>query len=402
MRSNPHIRIFLRGGFILRLCVLALLALKPDASVALGTALPLSNPEQVIETLPAASHDAQLQQWRERLANNPADPDALLGTGNRYLDLAAQTGDERYLGYLTRLLQESGARQSSEITILHARLLQRQHQFDAAKAVLEPVLRANPYNAQAQLLMAYIAMAQGEPQRARSHCTAAFQQAPTIATHCAARAQALNGHARQAREKLLRLQKILVDPKEQQDVQLTLAEIEQRMGLDANAEQRFRQILQGSPQHMLAQLHLADMLLHQQRYGECWQLLRKSDQQPSLLLRKAIAARMLSLDDHKGLQARLQRYFDIESLRNANYASRDYAIYLHALVHHQADAARVAQQNWQTQREPDDAIAVLQTADASGNQDAKAAVLLWARQTGLEDIRIAKVDRGLLSGKDAP
>jgi len=252
-------------------------------------------------------------------------------------------------------------------------------------------LRTNPHEAQAQLLMAYIRMAQGDPQRAISNCAATFQQIPTIATHCMARAQALNGHAQAARDRLLRLQKILVDPQEQQDVQLTLAEIEQRLGLEDEAEAHLLQILENNPQHLLAQLHLADIYLARHRYKDCWQLLQKSDQQTSLLLRKTIAAKMLSLDDSAALQDRLQRYFDVENLRNPRYASRDYAIYLQVLTQRRDEAARVAQQNWQTQREPEDALTTLQTAKADNDQQTANMISQWAQQINLEDIRIAAI-----------
>jgi Tfp pilus assembly protein PilF len=400
--SNPPMHAFHHHRYLFALCVLVMLILRPDRGFALGIPIALNNPDQVIETLPTALNDAQLRQWRERLEKNPSDEDALLGTGNRYLDLAASTGDERYLGYLAQLLQKSSSKQyssseqSAAVLILQARLLQRQHQFDAAATLLESALHINPHDAQAQLLMAYIRMAQGDPQRALSNCAATFQQVPTIATHCMARAQALSGQAQAAHDRLLRLQKILVDPQEQQDVQLTLAEIEQRLGLDDQAEAHLRQILENNPQHLLAQLHLADMYLASQRYQDCWQLLQKSDlqksnQQPSLLLRKTIAAKMLSLDAGAGLQERLQRYFDIENLRNPHYASRDYAIYLRVLTQRHDEAARVALQNWQRQREPEDAITVLQTAKTDNDQQTATMISQWAQQIKLEDIRIAEV-----------
>jgi len=59
------------------------------------------------------------------------------------------------------------------------------------------------------------------------------------------------------------------------------------------------------------------------------------------------------------------------------------------LVRDDDAALHVAAANWSTQREPEDAMMVLQAA-SNAKPEASVAVLSWLQQTGLEDVRTRK------------
>lgn len=360
-------------------------------AISLGLPIEPRDSALVIETLPAADIDADVRAMRARLAANADDWDALLALGNRYLTLAAKTGDERYLGYTTQLLQRAADDRPPAVATLQARLLQRQHRFAAALDVLEPLLRANPRDAEAHLLAAYILMAQGRADAALPHCRGAVAEAPVAGIHCAARAQALSGHSDIAYEKLSALMNSTVaTADEQRDMALTLAEIAERRGRDSEAERHLLSVLKSDSRNTLALSRLADIYLRQRRYSDCWQLLRDNDTHAALLLRKTIAAMALGIPAATELRQRVQRNFEIENLRSETYASRDYSTYLLALAKRPQAAFGAALKNWETQRDPEDALAVLQAAACAGaDSDRIAGIRQWIAQTRLEDMRFS-------------
>lgn len=376
---------------LLQVCAGMFFLLASCGAVSLGLPIAPHDPAQVIETLPNAGIDADVRAMRTRLAVNADDWEALLALGDRYLALATKTGDERYLGYTTQLLRQAASDRPPAIVLLQARLLQRQHRFAAALDVLDPVLRARPYDAEAHLLAAYILMAQGKPDAALPHCKEAVSAAPIAGIHCAARVEALSGHRDIAYQKLsVLMNAAIATVDEQRDVALTLAEIAERRGRDKEAEQHLHSVLQGDSQNTLALSRLADIYLRQQRYRECWQLLRDSNSQAALLLRKTIAATALDRPDAAELQQRVRRNFEIENLRSDTYASRDYSTYLLTLAKQPQAALGAALKNWETQREPEDALAVLQAAaQARVTAGRVVSVWQWVEQTRLEDARLA-------------
>lgn len=357
-------------------------------AAALGTSLPAGADGEVLEKLPAGTRDVQLIALQARTIVAPRDAQAVVALGERYLALAARSADERYLGYAAQALAAMPRpERSPALVLLQAQLLQRQHDFAGARAELTDFLKRDSRNGEAHLLWAYIDMAQGEPASARAHCIAAVLIDPFAAAHCAARAQSLLGdNAGAARHLEQLLARTDLSATQRQDLQLTLAEIAERDGRDADAENYLRAILDGDSEQPLARLRLADLSLRRAQWRAC---LRVTDgaTQPALLLRRTIAAQALQLGEAAAMAQRLQRYFAIETQRNPDYASRDYALYLLHVARDSAQALDIARRNWRTQREPDDALALVQAARAAG-AGAVAEVAAWRQRTQVQDMRL--------------
>src|SRR5690606_36720361 len=370
---------------------LAVHLLIAQAAHALGTPIPVSDAQQVIYVLPQHAEQPVLRALQIRLRANPGDEAALIELGERYLALAAASGDERYLGYAEQLLVDRKVvSRSAAVTVLHARLLQRPHKFAEAMTVLAPLLTTSQRHADAHLLAAFIEMARGDAAAALPYCTATLSISPTQGIHCIARAQALQGHALAALEKLTLLQQSgILAADERRELPMTRAEIAARLGRDDLALPLWRQLLQDHTQTVLVRQQLADLYLRSGRHADVMSLLTAEALPVSLQLRKTIAARALNDSHAATLHENLRNYFSVAILRDADYASRDHALYLLHVENNAAAALDAAWKNWNTQREPDDALVVLEAAAAAGkSNEAVRTVALWQQRTHLEDVRI--------------
>lgn len=373
-----------------RLFATAALSGASALAAALGTPLPVGADAQVLEKIPRAALADDVGEMPNAMSASARDTAAVLALGERYLDLAARTADERYIGYAEQMLSAiPRAGRPVALDLLQAQLRQRQHDFDGARTEVASVLRREPRNGDAHLLLAYIDMAQGEPLRARGHCLAALLSDPFAAAHCKARTQSLLGGNVEAAQQLQHLAtRADLAPAQRRDVLLTLAEIAERDDRDNDAETFLRDILHGDSEQALARLRLADIYRRRERWDDCLRLTADTAQ-PALLLRRAIAAQALRSDEVAVLKRRLQRYFLIELMRNENYASRDYALYLLQIEREPQRALQVMQSVWRTQREPDDALLLLQAARAAGNHTVPE-VVAWRQRTQVQDVRIAR------------
>lgn len=376
---------------VVRLLAAAVLGGASTLAAALGTPLPVGPDALVLEKIPRADVDGDAGDMSGAPGTPPRDPAAVLALGERYLDLAARTADERYIGYAEQMLNAiPRAQRPAALDVLQAQLRQRLHDFAGARAELTGLLQREPRNGDAHLLLAYIDMAQGEPLAARRHCLAAALSDPFAAAHCKARTQSLLGGNAEAAQQLTRLTaRADLAPTQQRELLLTLAEIAERDGRDSDAENYLRAIVRDDSEHALARLRLADFYRQRERLRDCLQLTAGTTQ-PALLLRRAIAAQALRSDETAVLKLRLQRHFMIELMRNPDYASRDYALYLWQLDREPQRALQVMQTVWRTQREPDDALLLLQVAQAAGIDDS-APVIEWRLHTQVQDARIDRI-----------
>ena len=122
-QHNNRRKIYLRKADLRKIGVGLFLIFSAREAVSLGVPITPLASTQIIETLPRASVDKDLRGWQSQLKANPADWETLLALGNRYLQLAARSGDERYLGYAEQLLQHHAAPHPAQIDLLQARLL---------------------------------------------------------------------------------------------------------------------------------------------------------------------------------------------------------------------------------------------------------------------------------------
>jgi hypothetical protein len=124
-------------------------------------------------------------------------------------------------------------------------------------------------------------------------------------------------------------------------------------------------------------------------------LLRDQDSIEPLLLRLAIAQRTLGDPDFPRCRALLRAAFASEAQRGESVHRREQARFLLEIEDRPHDALGVALANWAVQREPDDALVLLEAARAADAMPQAAPVLQFVRAAGLRDVRLARIDGSL-------
>jgi len=403
---------------------------------SLGKPLVPSSSEQIIVTLKNNNISPLIDSMREQLKKNPQDERVANHLITSYLRLSKLTGDERYLGYAMAIINHWPPELAPEnILLLKARVIQRQHHFFEALDILSQVVKKNPKSGEAYLLFAYIYMAQGELELAGLACRHAR---PWLIAkenlNCSSRVLGLSGEGEKAYQLLQvilarsagltdSIQPHLAD----RESYVNLAEIATRLGKDKEAERFYRfaiasinmkpkifdypivnslaknfsrpENLGVDPQTVSG---LADILLAQERYQECIDLIQGEQRQRSYTLvskqvltplakiQLVLAKSALEKNSDRERE-QLKRYFELEQLRNQDYSSRDFARYLLEIEKDAEQAFVVARESWKSQREPDDLLVLLNSARAAEKHRHISDVFLWREQSGLEDVRVDRI-----------
>jgi tetratricopeptide (TPR) repeat protein len=353
---------------------------------------------QVIERLPSRNDPAlrELKRLRAELAANPDNLALALDLARRYINQAREEGDPRYTGYAQAALSPwwNLPQPPAQVRVLRATILQSTHQFQEALADLNAVLKSDRNNAQALLTRATILQVQGEYQEARKSCAKlAGLVDELIVQTCLSNVASLNGDAANSYAALhAALKRNPAAPPGIKTWVLTLlGEMAARRGDSAAAETHFKQALAlGSADSYLLGAY-ADFLLDQDRPAEVVQLLKDKTRVDSLLLRYAIALKaQKSPSASEPVQALTARFTDA-MLRGDTVHQREQARYELELTGNPAAALKLAQQNWQVQKEPADARIFLEAALAAQDKAAARPVLDWLQKTGLQDQALNKL-----------
>jgi tetratricopeptide (TPR) repeat protein len=345
------------------------------------------NDEEVLARLPAgAAHSSApiRQQADARL-------DVALPLAQFYISQARATGDLRFLGYaeavLTRWIKQSPLNPAA--LVLQATILQSRHSFDAALGELDEALRARPDDAQAWLTRATVLRVQGRYPEAGRACAQFARWADAgVSLICEQSIQGLTGHLEAAYTALAALspQGMLDAERAWRDSEL--GEMAVRLGRDTDAEHWFRDALTHSPNDFYVRAALADLLLRQHRSDEVLALLQGQDSIEPLLLRLAIAQKQLGDPGLARSAELLQSAFASEAERGEPVHRREQARFLLEVQNRPQEALTVALANWAVQREPDDALVLVNAARAAGTPERAAPALEFARTQGLRDVRM--------------
>lgn len=358
--------------------------------------------KQVIERLPTRTDPQQreLQQLRNRLATAPDSVQLATQLARRYIEIGRGNSDPRYLGYAQAALAPWWKEPAPppEVRILRATLLQNQHRFSAALADLDGIIRQDQRNAQAWLTKATVLQVQGRYDEAKTSCARLFALAPELVTAvCFANVAGLTGHSDQA---YAMLQRALArdrdaDPAIQTWAHTLAAETAQRLGRAADAEQHFRQALALDPSDSYLLGAYADFLLDRQRAGEVVALLESRVRADGLLLRYAEALRQLHAPQAERYVHMLQDRFVAAIQRGDSVHQREQARLALHLLNEPKGALRIAQQNWEVQKEPADVRILFEAAVAAGDRNAVKTATDWIRHTGLEDTTLTATAKRL-------
>jgi len=166
-----------------------------------------------------------------------------------------------------------------------------------------------------------------------------------------------------------------------------LAEIEVRLGQNAEAETNFKNALAlGQPDPYLLGAY-ADLLLDEGRASEVVEMLKNETRADALLLRLALAEAAVrpqpaDLKDH---MAALSARYEAGYLRGDFVHQREEARFALWLLKQPQAALRLAQTDWQVQHEPADIRILLESALAAGNPEAARPALDFIQTNHLED-----------------
>ncbi len=353
----------------------------------------------VLETLPGTPGDpaaAVLRRLRATVARAPTDAAAAAGLARRYFDLAMEEGDPRYVGYAQAVLRPwpETAGTPAELLVLHGKLRQYRHDFPQAMANFELALNADPANFAARAWRAAILMVQADYAGVRRECTLLAPHATELqAVACIAYLDATSGSARAAYGRLSAAlaRAGRVDAEHQLWIQTRLAEMAWRTGELAAAERHFRAGLGLGINDNFILAAYADFLLEQGRAAEVMPLLKGWARSDTLLLRLALAARKLKHAEAEKYARTLGDRFADAALRGEKLHLQEEARYLLELKGDARGALAAASENYRTQREPRDALILIEAALAARDPATAAPALRWLESSGFEGRQIREL-----------
>jgi len=361
----------------------------------------------VLERLPFKVNDPvyrELSGLRGELSREPNNLKLAVTLAQRYFDLALAEGDPRFIGYAEAALApwwtlpRSATAPPTEVLVLRATLRQYTHDFASALADLELAIGREPDNGAAWSLRAAIYLVQADYAAALQACERLRGSAsPLIVVACKSTVDALTGKAAAA---YAALQKIYAAstaaPVVEKRWALTrLAEIADRMGRAVDADAHFKTALAltqqsgGKDAYLLAAY--AEFLLDANRPQEVLTLLKGAERSDVLLVRLALAEKALNLPSAATHQAAIAARFDAARLRGDKLHIQEESRFYLYFLQNAKEALRLAQENWQSQREPSDARMLLEAALAAQDKAATLPVLKWLQESGNEDVYLQRL-----------
>jgi hypothetical protein len=170
-----------------------------------------------------------------------------------------------------------------------------------------------------------------------------------------------------------------------------LAEMSARLGDTAAAERHFKAARALGLEDNFLLAAYADFLLELRRDAEVIALLRDWSRADTLLLRLAIAESRVAAQGAAQRAQALGERFAAAALRGERLHLQEEARYQLELRANPAAALAAAAENWKAQREPRDALILLEAARAARNPAAAAPALEWLARTGFEHSRLRRL-----------
>jgi tetratricopeptide (TPR) repeat protein len=358
-----------------------------------------ANGDDVVAEIPSANLQARRARAYQRIAHQrPADLGLALQAAEISLALSLAESDPRFAGHAEAALAPWWNQPDPpvQVRLLRASILQGRHEFDRAVADLDAVIAAHPDNQQAVLSRAVIRQVQGRYDAANSDCAViAGERRGLVSVTCRALVDSLTGKAAAA---LASLDGAVAAQRKQESPQVVLwaltvqAETAQRLGRVEAAEAYFKDALSLGVKDGYLTTAYADFLLEQNRPREVVDMLKDTTAIDPFLLRLTEAERRLNLDIWHRHADDLAERFAAAAARGDVVHRREEARFA---LHLRDDARRsliLAGANWEVQREPADAMILLEAA-AAANPAAAQPVRDWIARNGLEDVRLNKVGK---------
>lgn len=366
------------GGLALVLVVGS--AMMPQTVTQAGASIPPAQIVAKLQVMGGAYPDALRRAMAAQRAS-PADPALALGAARALIDEGRVRGDSRLVGAAVGVLRPFLREPSAETLYLAATARQYQHDFIGALGMLDQALALSPGDINARLSRATILTVRGDYDAARKDCQQiATTQRPDIGFLCMATTDVLtaNGPGTATRLQGLLAQPGLFDPQLRGWAMGLIAEIALHQGNTALAEEQLRAVLADNPLALRERVMLADLLLRTGQAQAALDLLSTAPETDGVLIRRVLAARALGDTDAAArLAAILDKRFKLNLDLGLNAHAREEALYFQKIADDSAQALARAEVNWALQHEIEDAVLLVQTAQAMGRPDAAAPVRTW-------------------------
>jgi tetratricopeptide (TPR) repeat protein len=367
-----------------------------------------ANDNEIVERLPTrlnAAERSNPRALRQALQNRPDELPLALQVARDAIDRARAGGDPRELGQAQAALSPWWAQADppAPVRLLRAIVHQSRHEFDASLADLDALLAPSsaaelPLRAQAELTRATVLQVRGRLREAQAACErlagrtyASLGEAVIVpAQVCIADLMSLQGRGSEAQQRVLLLQRSRPAASGGW-VALVLAEMAVRRGDAQAAEQHFQQALKPQPDVYTLAAY-ADWLLDRGANAQAARLLAGRDAVDALLLRRAIALKRSGDPAAAGAAAALAERFAAARARGDGIHAREEARFALDVQPDPARALKLASTNWAAQKEPADALLLVQAARAAGTPQAAADVWRFVQETGWSDVRLGAPD----------
>ena len=348
---------------------------------------------QILQQVPAASDPLvqEMRRLRKALDAAPQDIGAATRLASSYIDFGRQVGDAHYAGYAEAVIAPWLAQPAPPVAtrVTYATILQYRHQFKEARDQLALALKRDPKNGQAWLTLATLDMVQGDYAAARHGCSqVAGSGSFEFSIVCNAALRSYVGQAQQGIGLLTTLAQGGANSRTvgfKSWVEGLIAESAERLGDWEQAEQHYRKALAYAPQDNFLLVAYADFLLDRHRPREVLSLLAGHEQSDTAFLRIALAQADLGSADLARYVWVMSARFEALMQRGSDFFGREQVRFALHLQHDPAEALRLAQQNWNVQREPWDSRLLLEAALAAKQPGAAAPVLEFLARSKLQD-----------------
>jgi hypothetical protein len=356
--------------FLLRLLVLVTMA----ANVQALPRIP-ANDAEILERLPARAGKSVLKGMaglRAALIKNPTDT-ALAGElAQIYFDLAVASGDPRYVGYAEAVVNRFANPLPTVLLSLRGMLRQYRHDFSGALQDFADVLRLQPDKADAHAWRGAIFLVQADYAGAQKECDALAKLGREIlASGCRGLVLAYGGQVAAGYKVLSIALSQASDPGNRLWILTRLGELAAWQGKSDLAKTHYAEALGLGLDdvYLLAAWEASDSLLLRLTQAEASLNRPGAARHQQMLLDRYAAARERGDTTHRAEEARFE-------------------LHLHGDV---PAALRLAQANYEVQREPRDARVLLEASIAAKKPAAAQAVRDWLQRSGFEDPRTRRL-----------
>lgn len=353
---------------------LFLLLLAGVSSVANAARPPLvvpTDPDTVLERLPRG-YSSLVGKGAPKTPEDRID---------RLLATAASTGDARLVARADRLLASLPSdRTSAQIWKARAYTAQYRHDFSSAAKLLDELVARYPRDGGARLARAQLHLVMGRLDQATADCVALLLGIDAGRAQVCAAAVALR---RGDSDTSIRLTESWLEQASSDDVLrrhvLSMrAEAAGRISA-VDADSWFKRLLALAPRDVRSLISYARYLRSVGRDEEVLALVADATDNDALELEAALAAHQAGLPEARALAESVARRYRLARTLGAKPELRDEAAFLLVLQGDAAGALRLAQQNFESQRDFEDVDILARAAIAAGVPEAVEPARAWAR-----------------------